>query len=372
MKQKLRKLFGYSSKDLPPPHIGVVGKESIDSALTAALGHLHQLGRIQLAGIWKQGESDRMNLNASLPTPPIPTFSNLDVLLANSKSVAGKKLDAILILGNSDWQSECIRKALSLKFHVLTKSPLAENSSEGAALIESASSAGAHLGVLHPERYRAIYAEPLGTIRTGSLGEILSVRFDRPYNKGELNFFDEKKLSATLYDDLYLARACAFSPVTSIQARIEEHKNPKNHVTSQQVQLHHAGGGSSIIQRIGSYSSSDEKIEVHGTKGSLRICPAENVWFNWEGNTTQSETRGKRMEPNTETLRGGETLKILSKDSNVRSLARALDDTFASFQRGLPSPVDSREAWHNLKALDAAKESIRTGEIVRMEIPFPR
>lgn len=337
-----------------------------------ALSHLHQLGRIQLAGNRDQEKSSHLDLDNSLPNHSIPKFSNLGDLLANNKSAAGKKLDAILILGNSKWRYECIRKALALKFHVLTKPPLAENSSEGATLIETASSTGMHLGVLHQERYRAIYAEPLGAIRTGDLGEILSVRFDRPYNKDKINSSDKTNLPITLYDDLYLARACAFSPVTSVQARTEEHKNRGNHVTSQLVQLHHADGGSSIIQHMDSISSHNEKVEVHGTKGSLRICPTENFWSNWKFDTTQSEATEKRMEPNSETLRGGETLGILSMDSNARSLARALDDAFASFQRGIPSPVDSREAWHNLKALDAAKESIRTGEIVRADIPFPR
>lgn len=373
MKQKLLKWLGSPSKNLPPPSIGVAGASGpMEPDLIDALSHLQQLGRIDLAGWWDPRQARRRESSGSLPIPPEAVFSDLEEFLAAKISPSEKTFDAIFVTGEFEQRSECIQRALSLKFHVLTDPPLAANAAEGAALIECASAAGVHLGVLHKERYRGVYAEPLGVVRAGLLGEILFVRLERPREQDEPYLADRNNPLTTLYGDLYLVRACASSPVTSIHARAEERRNRDGRVAYHLVQLHHAGGGNSTIQRLEAVRPPDEGIEVHGTKGSLRIHRPDNVWLHWEGEAERSGTEGTRKEPGPEILRGGQTLEALSSDSNARPFARALDDAFASFQRDLPPPVDGREAWHNLKALDAAQESVRTGEVVRVEIPFPR
>jgi predicted dehydrogenase len=62
----------------------------------------------------------------------------------------------------------------------------------------------------------------------------------------------------------------------------------------------------------------------------------------------------------------------LAPETEARPYARALDDAFTSIAKGLPPPVDGREAWLNLCAIDAIRESAQTGEIIQVDISFPR
>lgn len=373
MKLRLPALRPSEPEKERPPLIGLAGADLAASrAPLAALGHLHRLGRIRLAGLWDPVKARREAAGEFLQLPPGSRFSELEDLLAFEGPGREGKPDALLVLGPVESRPETLRRALSGKAHVLADAPLAPTAPEALSLADAAAAAGVHLGVLHIGRYRALHAEALAAVRRRALGEILFVRLERPRPDGRGPAAGQDALLMELYPDLYLARAWANSPVTSIFARVEIRRSAGRETTLALLHLQHAGEGVSTVRRAETIGPSAEACEIHGTEGSLRIDRGENAWLLCRREGEEKETTWRRNAAGPETLRGGGTMEELAPETDARPYARALDDAFASFTRGLPPPVDGREAWLNLRAMDAARESARTGEVVRVDIPFPR
>jgi predicted dehydrogenase len=365
VKLKLPKLPRPGPADDAPPVIGIAGQAG--PILLSALKGLADLRRIRLAGLWAPPGMNRGPAADSLHLPPEARFDDPEGLLRQ------ERLTALLVTGAFEGRTETIRKTLERKVHVLTEPPLAGTAAEAESLIDAAAAAGVHLGAIHSARYDALYAEPLWAVREGRIGEVLFVRTEGPGSDALVPDDGATRFSAELYEDIYLARAWAGAPVTSVYARTERRKHRRSEAGFTVLHLAHAGGGASVVGRMNTAGAPSEVREIHGTDGAIRIHRAERAW------SLRKRTEGgaeagpwARNDPGEETLRGGATPEGVPAGTGARPRARALDDAFASFARGLPPPVDGREAWLNLRVLDAARESARTGEAVRVEIPFPR
>ena len=368
MKLKLPKLPRPKRADEPPPVIGVAGQAG--PVLLSALKGLADLGRIRLAGLWAPPGVNRGPAADSLRLPPEDRFDDPEGLLRR------ERLTALLVTGAFEDRTEIIRKTVERKVHVLTEPPLAGTAAEAESLIDAAAAAGVHLGTIHSARYDALYAEPLWAVREGRIGEVLFVRTEGPGPDALDPDDGATRFSAELYEDIYLTRAWASAPVTSVYARTGRRKRRRSEAGFTVLHLGHAGGGASVLGRMNTAGAPSEVREIHGTDGAIRIHRAERAWSlrkRTEGGGGGGEAGPwARNDPGEETLRDGATPEGIPAGTGARPRARALDDAFASFARGLPPPVDGREAWLNLRALDAARESARTGEVVRVEIPFPR
>ncbi len=366
MKLKLPKLPRPERADEAPPLIGVAGQSG--PVLLSALKGLADLGRIRIAGLWAPPGVTCEPAADSLHLPPENRFDDLEALLRR------ERLTALLVTGAFEDRTETIRKTVERKVHVLAEPPLAGTAAEAESLIDAAAAAGVHLGAIHSARYDALYAEPLGAVREGRIGEVLFVRTEGP-GPDALDADDgAAPFSAQLYEDIYLTRAWASAPVTSVYARTECRKRRRSEAGFTVLHLGHAGGGASVLGRINTAGAPSEVREIHGTDGAIRIHRAERAWSLRKRTEGGEDEAGAwtRNDPGEETLRDGAAPEGIPAGTGARPSARALDDAFTSFARGLPPPVDGREAWLNLRALDAVRESARTGEVVRVEISFPR
>ncbi len=379
MKLKIADRVRGESADKPPPVIGVAGRAGATgpagAVLLSALNALRDLGRIRLAGLWEPEEVNRGSAGSagdSLRLPPENRFDDLEGLLRREGPGPGKGLAALLVTGTFESRNETIRRALERKDHVLAEPPLAGTAAEAESLIDAGSAAGVHLGVLHSARYDALYAEALWAVRERRIGEVLFVRTERPGPDTLDADATTTPLPSGLYEDIYLTRAWASSPLKSVYARTGSLRRNRGGVGFTVLHFQHAGGGDSILGRMNTVGAPSEVCEIHGTGGTIRIHRADRAWFLCKRTDGPDGDPWERNEPGEEKLRGGVTLEALSPETGARACARALDDAFASFARGVPPPVDGREAWLNLRALDAARESARTGEVVRVNIPFPR
>ena len=366
MKLKLPKLPRPERADEAPPLIGVAGQTG--PVLLSALKGLADLGRIRIAGLWAPPGVTCGPAADSLRLPPENRFDDLEALLRR------ERLTALLVTGTFEDRTETIRKTVERKVHVLAEPPLAGTAAEAESLIDAAAAAGVHLGAIHSARYDALYAEPLGAVREGRIGEVLFVRTEGP-GPDALDADDgAAPFSAQLYEDIYLTRAWASAPVTSVYAHTERRKRRRSEAGFTVLHLGHAGGGASVLGRINTAGAPSEVREIHGTDGAIRIHRAERAWSLRKRTEGGEDEAGAwtRNDPGEETLRDGAAPEGIPAGTGARPSARALDDAFTSFARGVPPPVDGREAWLNLRALDAARESARTGEVVRVEISFPR
>ncbi|MFQ5915278.1 MAG: Gfo/Idh/MocA family protein [Nitrospinota bacterium] len=373
MKLKLPESLRSEPREEIPPLVAVAGADvSTAKAALTALNCLNSLGRIRLAGLWDSVKARREAASDLLGIPAESRFPDLEALLDAAAPNRRKGPDALLVMGPLATRTETIRKALANKIHVLCGAPLAQTSAEAESLVDAAAAAGVHLGALHIGRYQAIHSEALWAVRQRNLGEILFVRIERPRPRDPKTEATVGELLTDLYPDAYLARAWANSPVTSIYAREESHRSRNRPVSLSLLHLQHAGGGRSVLHQTDTVGPSLEVCEIHGAEGSIRLDRRENTWSICRGKEGAGGVLWERKEPGPEMLRGGVSLEALASETGARPYARALDDAFASFARGLPPPIDGREAWLNLRVMDAARESARTGEVVRVDIPFPR
>ncbi len=373
MKLKIPGLSRSEPAEAPPPAIGVAGTDSpTEGVILPALNHLQNLGRVRLAGLWEPVPARREAAGDALGIPSENRFSELEELLLAGGSSGRKGPEALLVAGPLEGRFETIQKALIKNTHVLSDAPLAPTAAEAESLVEAAASAGAHVGVIHGGRYCAINAEALGAVRQRKIGEIFFVRIERPRPKNRSQDATPDELLSELYPDIYLARAWADSPVTSVYARAESRRSRKGAGGLALLNFQHAGGGSSTLHLTDTVGPLSEAYEIHGEEGSIRLDSNENAWFLCRREEGADGARWERNLPRPVTLHGGATMEGPVPETAVQHYARALDDAFASFARGLPAPVDGREAWLNLRVLDTARESARTGEVIRVDIPIPR
>lgn len=148
---------------LAPSRIGVVGAGFMGRAYAQILAH-HPLA--ELAGI---ADADLAVARRAADPLAVPAYGSTEELLA------GGGLAGLIVATVEDAHLGPARAAFAAGAGVLVEKPLATTVADGQAMIDAAAAAGALLMVGHVLRFDARYALLRDEVRSGRLGEPLTV-----------------------------------------------------------------------------------------------------------------------------------------------------------------------------------------------------
>ena len=271
--------------------------------------------------------------------------------------------DAVIVTTENALHRSFAEKALRAGVPVLCEKPLTTTIEDAAALIAVASDAGVPLRTAYPVRFAPAFEELVARVRAGELGEIISIHGT---NNGKLpagrSWFTSPALSGggALVD--HVVHCADLIDVLLGEAPSEVFAR-SNRILHGQSDLEVETGGlvsmvfpSGVIAAIDCSWSQPETaaswggltLEVHGTKGSIRINPfAEHVaGFD----------------------RVGPVFESVSADLDSRLLDAFLDEIIGGLPGSWPC-ADAAVGLRTLAVVDAAQRSVTSGrtEAVALE-----
>ena len=261
---------------------------------------------------------------------------------------------------------------------VVVDKPLAGTAAEAEALIDLAAATGTQLHVFQNRRWDSEIVTARRLIDEGALGRPhrWESRFERwrPQPKGgwrETGAADD--LPGLLYDlgaHLVDQALHVMGPVVSVVASVRAVRDGMQTDDDTQVMLWHASGAISILSVSSVSAFIEPRLRVLGTLGGLEITGLD---------TQEDALRDGRspldadwgMEPETACAR-----LVTGADATPRVVERsrgAWPEYYRGVMRSLrgegPAPVDPRDVVANLRVIEAAAQSARTGQVVHLDPP---
>jgi len=264
-------------------------------------------------------------------------------------------VDAVYNPLPNDLHAEWSIRALRAGKHVLCEKPMALNAPEVRAMIDAADSHGALLMEGFMYKFHPQIGKTLEIIRKGTIGEMRSVHssFTFRFGPDRPNYrWSAAQGGGALYDvgcyTISVARLVfgAEPRAVSAAARID----PATSVDLTTAALLEFPGGR-FAQCDASFESQfQSRLLVVGTEGTLRLERAFSA---------------KEFDVAVEIVRGDAKDEV--KVPKADMFALMVDDFGAAVLGQAPLRFSASDAWHNMRAIDACFESIRTGG--RVDIP---
>jgi len=216
-------------------------------------------------------------------------------------TLLAERPDAVVVAAENADHRDLVEQAVAAGAHVLCEKPLATTDADADAMVRAAREAGVLLMTAYPVRFSPEFAELVGRVRAGQLGQILSVHgtnngkmplaerswFTDPARSGGGALVDHVVHLADLLDELIGEPAAQVHAVTNRLLRSDAGRDVE---TGAAVSVRYPSG---VIAQIDSSWSQPESaptwggltLEVHGTAGSMRIDPfaAHVAGFDAEG-----------------------------------------------------------------------------------------
>jgi D-xylose 1-dehydrogenase (NADP+, D-xylono-1,5-lactone-forming) len=276
--------------------------------------------------------------------------------------IASPDVDAVYNPLPNDLHAEWSIRALRAGKHVLCEKPMALNAPEVRAMIQAAETNGALLMEGFMYKFHPQIATTLDLIRKGRVGEVRSVHssFTFRFDRDALNYrWSPAMGGGALYDvgcyTLSAARLVFGAEPVSVFARGRVDPATGVDMTSAAV-LEFPGGR--FAQCDASFESHfQSRLVVVGSEGTLQLDRAFSAKdFDVEVRLARGDTQ--------------ETIRV--PRANMFTL---MVEHFGDAVLGKsPLRYPAADAWHNMRAIDACFESIRTGRAVpvpdpQMEVP---
>ncbi|QOR70659.1 Gfo/Idh/MocA family oxidoreductase [Ruania alkalisoli] len=267
-------------------------------------------------------------------------------------SLLAEAPDAVVICSENSRHRELTEQALAAGAHVLCEKPLATSDEDAAAMVAAAERAGRILMTAYPVRFAPTFADLVARCRAGQLGQILAVvgtnngKMPRP---GERSWFTDPARSGG---------GALMDHVVHVADLLDELLGePAENVHAVTNQILHAGTGvetggvvsvaypSGVIAQIDcSWSVPDSAptwggltLEVHGTRGSMRIDP-------FAGHVAGYDAEGAVWQP-------------YGPDLDARMIATFLD----AVRTGTRPQPDGGVGARTLAIVTAAQRSVASG-----------
>jgi predicted dehydrogenase len=337
--------------------IGLVGFGKGGQYFHAPL--IDQAEGCELAGVVVRSDARRAEVAAT--RPDLPVHSSLGELAA-----AG--VDAVVVTTPLDSHIALVREAVDLGLPVVCDKPFAPDGATARETVLAAERAGVPLTVYQNRRWDADFLTVHALLRTGELGEVVSVESRMEQFLPETGFPTtgggvRLDLGSHAVDQL----RCLFGPVASVYAEtrvLPEHGLDDRFFAALR---HRSGVSSHVTCTLTWQGEPGARFRVVGTEATLVVedddgqtdrllsgrTPADEG-ADWG---TVRESRWGRVHG------GGVAIPVPSATGSWSSfytgLTRALRD-------GAPLPVDPWDAVATLEVLDAAGLSARTGQVVRL------
>lgn len=204
-------------------------------------------------------------------------------------TVLAERPDAVVVAAENIEHRSLVEQAVAAGAHVLCEKPLATTSADAEAMVQAAREAGVLLMTAYPVRFSPEFAELVTRVRSGQLGQLISVHgtnngkmplaarswFTDPARSGGGALVDHVVHVADLLDELLGEPAAEVHAVTNRILRADAGRDVE---TGAALNIRYPSG---VIAQIDSSWSQPESaptwggltLEVHGTKGSMRIDP---------------------------------------------------------------------------------------------------
>lgn len=204
-------------------------------------------------------------------------------------ALLAERPDAVVVAAENADHRALVEQAVAAGAHVLCEKPLATTDADADAMVRAAREAGVLLMTAYPVRFSPEFAELVARVRSGQLGQLLSVHgtnngkmplaerswFTDPSRSGGGALVDHVVHLADLLDELLGEPAAEVHAVTNRILRADAGRAVE---TGAAVSVRYPSG---VIAQIDSSWSQPESaptwggltLEVHGTAGSMRIDP---------------------------------------------------------------------------------------------------
>jgi len=326
------------AESAPPFTVGMVGAGSI--------------ARVHLSSWLSLG----VRVLVYAPHDPAPLLSevgggeavgSLDELLS--------RVDAVDVVTPTTSHAEVVRAAAAAGRHVLCEKPFALTSAEAEGMIAACADAGVQLYPAHVVRYFPEYVTMHDAVTAGKIGEIAVQRFTRAGSRPVREWYLDDALSGGIVidqsiHDLDFARWNA-GEVATVFAR-DTGSDPAVPVRSCQVILTHTSGAISYVN--GTWARPGTKFrttfQIAGTGGLLQHDSAEHRPLVVDGG--RADEAGTGLLPD---ISLGESPYL----TEIREF-------HAAFTRNEPTRVTADDGLAAVRIAEAAAESIRTGQPVRL------
>ncbi|MFP3886602.1 Gfo/Idh/MocA family oxidoreductase [Priestia filamentosa] len=145
-------------------HVGIIGCGRIAEKHIASISQFEEITVVAISDL----STERMEAIKAMLTNPtqVKTYHQYEDLLLNDE------IDLIVIATSSGSHASIVKKALSVKKHVLVEKPLSLSLHESRQLTAFASQQNCHLLVCHQLRYRKLMMQIKKMIENGKLGKI--------------------------------------------------------------------------------------------------------------------------------------------------------------------------------------------------------
>lgn len=265
--------------------------------------------------------------------------------------------------------------ALNAGMHVVVDKPLAGSAAEAQALLDLAQARGRQLHVFQNRRWDSEILTAQRAIRDGLVGtpHRLESRFERwrPTPKGgwrEEGPADD--LPGLLYDlgaHLVDQALHLLGPVDRVFASVRRVRPGSTADDDTQVFLEHVSGAVSILSVSAASAFAGPRLRLLGTGGGLWIDTLD---------TQEDALRDGRLPVDSDWGVEADDAWVVTDTAAARSIARERGD-WPAYYRGVAAslrsegapPVDPRDVVENLRVIEAAHESGRSGAAVVLDPP---
>ncbi len=264
-------------------------------------------------------------------------------------------VDAVYNPLPNDLHAEWSIRAMKAGKHVLCEKPMAMNAAEVRAMIEAAEAGGVRLMEGFMYKFHPQIARTLDILRSGRIGEPRSVHssFTFRFDRDPANYrWSPGQGGGALYDvgcyTISIARLVfgAEPAAVSAAARVD----PVTGVDTTAEALLEFPGGRFALCESSFEAQFQSRLLVVGTDGLLRLDRAFSA---------------KDFDVAVRIARGdSEESAPVPKANMFTLMIEAFDEAVLG---GAPPAVPAADAWHNMRAIDACFEAIRTG--CRVAIP---
>lgn len=303
------------------PDVELVGVVDLDPARAAAFAEKHQ----------------------------VQTFPSLEALVAAGANV-------IHVLTPPSSHGKIARAALELGCHVLVEKPVVEDPAEGRALAELARAKGKTISVNHSLLYDPQVARALAAVRSGALGQIVSVDILRgseypPFEGGPLP--PHYRDAGYPFRDigvhcLYLIQEL-LGPIEDVEAQWRSLGGDPNLAYDEWRAVVRCKRGLGQFQLSWNVKPMQSQIIIHGTKGVLRV-DLFAMFHGKRGSTPLPKAAERLLNAFTDSLQPlidvpiGVYKFVKKEVKSYQGLRNLVADFYHRLASGEPPPVDIDDA----------------------------
>ncbi|MFM2476193.1 Gfo/Idh/MocA family oxidoreductase [Celerinatantimonas sp. MCCC 1A17872] len=316
---------------------------------------------VELAAIVARSESKIKAIHSDYPN--VPVYSSL------AEMTASESLDAVTISTPPHTRRELVLEAIGAGLHVVADKPFAPNAEVGREMANAAKEKGVLLGAFHNRRWDSDVQTLRQVLAQNKLGKIWRMHSrldcDDPLsleagpNGGLL-----RDLGSHVVDQAYYL----LGPVSAVYAHLDEiemTQGPTN--ASFVLTLTHASGATSYVSASKINRIAAKEFIVYGEKGSY-YSSATDVQAEalFAGKRPIDDPQGWGYEQPSHLP----VLRTQEGEQTVASVPGRYHDYYSQFAKAVTGegdlPVSAEQAIEILKILDAAIESARLNQVVKI------